>query len=398
LGLLIAAEAGGQDAPWARVGGQAVAAFTAADPVPGARGLEELRVVQPLVTLEAGAARRFRLQVSLNLEGATIPSGELTPGAWGEGFVDRRHPHTYVHELLFTAGDLLGRHDGEGDLSLTAGKGFAPFGTDDPMMRPSLRYPVNHHLSQILERAIFVAAFRRGRVAAEAGVFNGDEPERPGQWPRVGGRFGDSWAARLTLAAADGAELQGSYAGVHSPEHRPGAGPGQAKWSVSAGWRAPAGGVPLSGLAEWARTSEAGGFFVFHSLLVEGAWSPGRHRLHYRLERTERPEEERISTFRSRRPHLENSILGTTRWTVHTAGYDVGVLADGMFLLRPLLEMSLGSIAKVGGGLFDVRELYGRTTFWSMTLGLRVALGAPMPRMGRYGAARGSESHGSRLH
>jgi hypothetical protein len=138
-----------------------VAAFTSADPVPGARSLEELRVVQPIVTLEAGGVRRLQVRATLNLEGATIPSGELTPGAWGEGFIDRRHPHTYVHELLLSAGDLLGRHDGEGALSLTAGKGFAPFGTDDPMMRPALRYPVNHHLSQILERAILVAAFAR---------------------------------------------------------------------------------------------------------------------------------------------------------------------------------------------------------------------------------------------
>ena len=33
--------------------------------------------------------------------------------------------------------------------SLSAGKGFAPFGTDDPMSRPIFRYPVNHHLAQI---------------------------------------------------------------------------------------------------------------------------------------------------------------------------------------------------------------------------------------------------------
>jgi hypothetical protein len=399
LGLVAAGSAAAQEsAPWVRTGAQGVVAFTAADPLPGARRLDELRVVQPVVTLEAGAARRLRLQTTLNLEGVTIPSGELTPGAWGEGFVDRRHPHTYVHELLLAAEDLLGRHDGDGALSLTAGKGFAPFGTDDPMMRPSLRYPVNHHLSQILERAVLIAAFTRGRVTAEAGLFNGDEPERPGQWPRIGGRFGDSWSARLTLTPVTGAELQGSYAEVHSPEHRPGAGTDQTKWSLAVGWRAPAGGPPVSGLAEWARTSEAGGFFVFHSLLVEGAWSPGRHRLHYRLERTERPEEERISDFRSRRPHLENSILGTSRWTVHTAGYDVAVLAGSAFAIRPLVEVSMGSIARVGGGLFEVRELYGGSTFWSATLGLRVALGAPMPRMGRYGSARGTAPHGGLHH
>ncbi len=376
-----------QDRPWVRVGGHAVAAWTAADPVPGRRELQEVRLVHPVATLEAGALRRLGLLVTLNLEGATIPEGELVPGAWGEGFVDRRHPHTYLHELLITAGEVLGRRDGETAVSLTAGKGFAPFGTDDPMTRPTLRYPVNHHLAQILERAVVIAAVRRGPVALEAGLFNGDEPERPGQWPRVG-RFGDSWSARVTAVPLAGMELQGSHARVHSPEHRAGAGTDQAKWSLSAAWARPEAGPPVGALLEWARTSEAGGFFVFHSLLLEGAWSPGAHRLHYRFERTERPEEERLSFFRSRRPHLENSILGTTRWTIHTVGWEMAIPAPSGLALRPLVELSGGTIAKVGGGLFEVDELYGRADFWSLTLGLRVSAGAPMHRMGRYGEAR----------
>ena len=392
------APAPAQTPAWVRVGGQAAAAFTAADPVPGRRQLAELRVVQPVIALEAGAGGRFRLLATLNLEGATIPQGELTPGAWGEGFVDRRHPHTYLHELLLTADDLLGRRDGATALSLTAGKGFAPFGTDDPMMRPALRYPVNHHLAQILERAVLIAAVRRGRVSAEAGLFNGDEPERPGQAPRIGGRFGDSWSARLTLSPLAGAELQGSFARVHSPEHRGGAGPDQSKWSLSARWEALPGRTPITGLLEWARTSEADGFFVFHSLLAEGAWSPGRHRLHYRFERTERPEEERLSDFRSRRPHLENAILGTTRWTVHTLGYDVGLPVPRGLAVRPLVEASAGAIAKVGGGLFEIDQLYGRRGFWSLTLGVRVYGGASMPRMGRYGSARGEGATGHSAH
>ena len=36
----------------------------------------------------------------LNLEGLTLSRGELDLGEWGEGFVDRRHPHTYLHELM----------------------------------------------------------------------------------------------------------------------------------------------------------------------------------------------------------------------------------------------------------------------------------------------------------
>jgi hypothetical protein len=376
-----------QERPWARVGAQAIAAYEHADPVPGGSALGEIRVVQPVVMLQAGVLDRLRLAGVLNLEGQTIPQGELAPGNWGEGFVDRRHPHTYLHELVLTADDLLGARDGGARLSLSAGKGFAPFGTDDPMVRPFVRYPVNHHLAQILERAVAIAALRAGRVTIEAGIFNGDEPERPGQWPRIGGRFGDSWSARVTAAPLAGATAEVSHAHVHSPEHRPGAGPDQDKWSVAGRWDRSVGGHPVYGLVEWARTSEAEGFFVFHSLLAEGAWGLGPHRLQYRFERTERPEEERIGRFRSLRPHLENSILGITRWTTHTLGYQVRVVSAGPLAVDPLLELGYASIAKVGGGLIDVEQLYGRDHIWSVTLGVRIAVGMTMHRMGRYGAA-----------
>jgi hypothetical protein len=382
-----------QERPWARVGVQAIAAYERADPVPGGSALGELRVVQPVVMLHAGALGRLRLAGVLNLEGQTIPEGELAPGNWGEGFVDRRHPHTYLHELVLTADDLLGPRDGSARLSLSAGKSFAPFGTDDPMARPFVRYPVNHHLAQILERVVAIAALRTGALTVEAGLFNGDEPERPGQWPRLTGRFGDSWSGRVTAAPLPGATAEVSYAHVHSPEHRPGAGTDQGKWSVAGRWERAVGGHPVYGLLEWARTAEAQGFFVFHSLLAEGAWGSGPHRLQYRFERTERPEEERIASFRSLRPHFENSILGVTRWTTHTLGYQVRALSIGSLAVEPLAEIGYAGVTKVGRGIVDVTELYGRTHIWSVTLGLRVVAGMAMHRMGRYGAAEdGDES------
>jgi hypothetical protein len=377
----------GQQQPWVRVGTQAIAAYEYADPVPGGSSLGEVRVVQPLVMVHAGALRRLRVAGVLNLEGQTIPDGELAPGNWGEGFVDRRHPHTYLHELVLTADDLLGARGGRVRLSLSAGKGFAPFGTDDPMVRPFVRYPVNHHLAQILERAVAIAALRTGPLTVEAGLFNGDEPERPGQWPRVSGRFGDSWSGRITAAPLPGATAEISYAHLHSPEHRPGSGTDQAKWSVAGRWERTVDGHPLYGLLEWARTSEARGFFVFHSLLAEGAWGTGPHRLQYRFERTERPEEERIARFRSLLPHLENSLLGTTRWTTHTLGYQVRALTSGPLAVAPVVEIAYAGVTKVGGGLLDVKQLYGRTSILSLTLALRVSAGMTMPRMGRYGAA-----------
>ena len=362
-------------------------AYERADPVPGGGPLGEVRLLQPAIHLHAGALGRLRLTGMLNLEGLTIPRGELAVGNWGEGFVDRRHPHTYLHELIVSADDLLGTRDGSARLSLAAGKGFAPFGSDDPMVRPFLQYPVNHHLAQILERAVAIAAARLGPVTAEAGLFNGDEPERPEQWPRIGGRFGDSWSARLTGAAAPGLSFQASHAQVRSPEQRSGAGTDQSKWSLAGRWAGPIRRHAAYALLEWARTSEAEGFFVFHSFLAEGAWTTGRHRLRYRFERTERPEEERLSRFRTLRPHLENSILGTTRWTIHTAGYELAAMRRHGLAVSPLAEVALARIARVGGGLFDVAGVYGRRHVWSLALGVRVTAGVPMHRMGRYGAA-----------
>ncbi len=356
------------------------------DPVPGGSALTELRIVQPAIMLQVSGPARLSLIGTLDLEGATMGEGELTPGAWGEGFIDRRHPHTYVHELMLTADDLLGRADGSTRISLSAGKGFAPFGTDDPMSRPVLRYPVNHHLAQVLERAQVLGAIARGPLTVEFGLFNGDEPERPGQWPRLE-RLGDSWSARLTARPAAGLEVQASRAHVHSPDSRVGAGLDHAKWSLSARWSGAVRRQPVYGLVEWARSSEADGFFVFSSLLAEGAWSPRHHRLHYRFERTTRPEEERVSRFRTRRPHLDSSILGITRWTIHTAGWSPVVLSRGGATIAPLIEMSYGRVAEVGGGLFDVRQAYGKESFWSWTLGVRLAYGGGPHRMGRYGAA-----------
>lgn len=404
LVLLLPSLSRAQSSSWIRLGAGAAPVYTRVDPAPGGASLDEVRLVQPVFMAHAGTlSNRIRLMTTLNLEGLTMAGGELTPGAWGEGFMDRRHPHTYVHELMAALDDPIGKLDGRVRLSLAAGKGFAPFGTDDPMVRPLLRYPVNHHLAQILERIVVILGMRAGPLLLEGGLFNGDEPERPGQWPRIS-RLGDSWSARATLSPIAGLEVQASHGRVHSPEHRPGAGTDQSKWSLSSRWDRALNGSRLYGLAEWARTSEAGGFFVFDSFLAEGAWMVRRHRLFYRFERTERPEEERsVSPFRSVRPHLENTIHGTTRWTIHSAGYGYRMTGPPTVLL-PFIELSWGRVADVGDGLFDARSFYGRSSFWSLSAGLRLSLGMPMLRMGRYGVAQDTaarlpgEQHGNHEH
>ncbi|MGE0353072.1 MAG: hypothetical protein AB7I33_07475 [Gemmatimonadales bacterium] len=386
-------------APTLRVSGLAVPAWYRADRVPGGGSLDEVKLVQPILMSTLGLWRgRVSLKTTLDFEGLTMEDGELSPGAWGEGFIDRRHPHTYVHELMLTGTDLLGSLDGPAVFSISLGKGFVPFGTDDPMSRPAIRYPVNHHLSQILERAVVMGAVRAGPVGVEGSLFNGDEPERPGQWPRIGGRFGDSWSLRLTLYPLSGLELQGSRALVHSPEHRPGAGLDVTKWSTAARWQRDVRGVPLYAMVEWAESSEADRFFVFESWLGELQVTPARHRGYYRYERTDRPEESRTTNpFRSVRPHLENSILGVTRWTVHTLGYGYALgPVYGRLRLEPFGEVSRARVEKVGGGLFDPASFYGDTTIWSVTVGLRLDWGMRGHRMGRYGAAQAmaTERHG----
>jgi hypothetical protein len=377
--------------PWAVLMGQAIVAVERVDPIPGGGTLTEARVVQPVAMLLAGAlGGHLAFTGTLNFEGETVPAGELLPGGWGEGFDDRRHPHTYAHELMLSGNELLAPLGAPIRLSISAGKGFAPFGSDDPMSRPVFRYPVNHHLSQILERAVIQAGVRAGPVLFEGGLFNGDEPERPGQWPLLQ-RFGDSWSARLTLLPVAGIELSASRAKVHSPEHRPGAGTDAWKWHVGARLdRALAGGRAYA-LAEWARTEEAYGFFVFTSLLFEGSLERGKHQPYYRFERTDRPEDIRTTDpFRSLRPHLENSIAGITRFTLHTLGYSYRLRAvSGRLAVRPFVEGTLGRMDAIGGGLFDPVAFYGKDHFSSLSIGVRVEWRMAGHRMGRYGELLG---------
>src|SRR5215208_5307673 len=137
--------------PVASAGASGILLGTIASPGINNRTLAEGYLTQPMViAMLASHGGHFVADVTLNFEGATLERGELNAGVHGEGYIDRRHPHTLLHELvgtgLFSAGPAK--------LSVTAGEGFAPFGTDDPMTRPFVKYPVNHHLAQLLERAL----------------------------------------------------------------------------------------------------------------------------------------------------------------------------------------------------------------------------------------------------
>lgn len=375
--------ADGFDLQW---GAQAIGLLTHATPAMLGRDLTEGYITQPAIMTHASVGKRLSFRGMLDLEGLSLLRGELNHGVWGEGYIDRRHPHTYLHEAVLTAEHSLAGVD----LSVSAGKGFAPFGTDDPMVRPFVKYPANHHLSQILERLIVVGAVRKGPLMLEYGIFNGDEPAGPRSLGTID-RIGDSWSGRLTVSPLRGVEIQGSAAYLESPERPGGGGLNQRKRSLSARADVPLGKARVYGLVEAARTMDLHGLdevFRFESLLAEASASLGANTLSLRYENTVRPEEDRqIDLFRSVRPASDNSILGRTRFRTVSASMRRDVSVAGL-RTAPFLEVSRSAARSVESfPVFPPDELFGNENIWLFSAGIRFGAGMKHSRMGRYGVA-----------
>ncbi|HEX7239227.1 MAG TPA: hypothetical protein VF263_03095, partial [Longimicrobiaceae bacterium] len=351
----------------------------------------EAYLTQPAAMIDlAGPGRRLVLRATLNLEAETQREGEYTFGGWGEGYLDKRHPHTFLHEAMLSLNvwDAPG-----GAFSLSAGKGFAPYGTDDPMSRPGVKYPTNHHLSQVLERWTLNGVYlHRSGFSVEAGLFGGAEPAGPSDF-RNARSFGDSWSARLTQRFGGGTgpgapwEVSASYARVEEAHHGSRAVTHLANAAVrhERGY----GFGTLYALAEASRSEPGGAAEGYHSLLGEtqlGLGRSGRHRPYYRVEYATRPEYERDGSPGSdgfyRYDHGGHAV-GSTRWLVNTAGYGYD-LTGSPLSLRPFVEIQHN---RVWGGRGDVdpEALFGRDAFWSLSAGFRVFLGGGPMRMGGYG-------------
>jgi hypothetical protein len=388
--LLIPLDASAQSAQYGpahvEVGVQAIGVVTRESPAIHGRDLTEGYLTQPIVMAMASLwSDALEIKGTLDLEGVTIERGELNAGILGEGYIDRRHPHTYLHELVITAQRRFG-HNG---VSMTLGKGFAPFGTDDPMARPFEKYPINHHLAQILERAVAIGAFRTRRVMLEAGLFNGDEPESPGDVPNRD-RYWDSWSGRVTLMPFPQGEFQGSYARVRSPENARGGGADQHKQSMS---------IRLEdaqhsgyGLVEWARTTDYVGStrtFAFTSLLAETSARYSFVSGALRFERTERPDESRLTNeFKTPLPATDLSIAGRSRWTIITARVGAVLPLARVLTFEPFAEVAhIGFTPTLRPSGFDPAQFYGSNRIWSVSLGAALRLGMSHMRMGRYGVA-----------
>lgn len=362
----------------------AIALGTSTNISPGGRWLSEGYLTQPwAMAMYRAPGNVFTFSGMLNLEGLTIERGELSPGIWGEGYIDRRHPHTYLHEAVVTMQTPRAFYGTAA--SLTFGKGFASFGTDDPMVRPFLKYPANHHLAQMLERVVLIGAVRRGPVTAEFSRFNGDEPQSPGDMPNLD-RFGDSWAARATLRITTATELQSSFAKVASPENARGGGQDQRKISLSARYERDG----KYALAEFARTNEESNgveSFRFRTYLAEGSLTARAFTLAARIELTERPEEERLENlFRTPVPPTDFHLNGITRWPVVTVGIAIPRTKLGTVSISPFAELSgARPVATIANSVFDPRTFYGPSTRWTLSAGVRLAAGLGHQRMGRYG-------------
>jgi hypothetical protein len=366
---------------------QAFAMRTAVAPLDDANPLHDAEsyLTQPtaMVNLE-GPGSRLVFRATLNLEGATQPGGEYVFGGWGEGFLDRRHPHTLAHEAVLSLNAWRGSRGG---VSLSAGKGFAPYGSDDPMSRPVAKYPTNHHLAQILERWMVTAAWLDGPWSAEAGIFAGDEPEGPWDQGNVGG-FGESFSARVIRRFGGTGttapwELGVSYGSVQ--EHTAAGSERTALYHLLARHSGSHsfGGIYALAEAAWSDPEEGGGFA---SLLGETQVRIGRHRPYARLEVAERPEYTRLGPRGSddffRYAH-DQAPIGSTRWRIASLGYEYHLGRAGV-AARPFVEVQHHRVTAGRGGI-DPAALFGSSRFWTASAGMRLFFGGGPMRMGSYG-------------
>jgi hypothetical protein len=347
-----------------------------------------LYVTQPaLMTNLESPGSGISLRTTLNFEAITQPEGELTFGGWGEGFIDKRHPHTFLHEAMLSAN--IWASDG-GGFSLSVGKGFAPYGTDDPMSRPVIKYPTNHHLSQILERWTLNGVYSSPLWAAEFGVFGGNEPNGPWDFSNIES-FANSWSARVSRHFGTGDmhvwtwEVTASFADVR--EHHGNGLPDRKTRLFNAMLRHEKD-YQLGHLytlieGSWSDPKDADGYF---SLLGEASVQRGIHKPYARVEYASRPEYPRDGSPDTRgffRYDHDAEPFGSTRWLTIIAGY--GFTATRLpYSARPYFEAQWSHIGEDKGGVTP-QALYGRSSFLSLSAGLRLFLGGEPMRMGAYG-------------
>ena len=346
---------------------------------------QEAYLTQPAAMVNvAGPGSRIVLRSTLNLEALTQPDGEYTFGGWGEGYIDRRHPHTVLHEAMVS---LNLWNAAGGNLSLSAGKGFAAYGTDDPMSRPVAKYPTNHHLSQILERWNVTGAYLRGPWSAEASVFAGAEPDGPWDLGNFGG-FGESFSARLTRRFGGTGttapwEVSGSFGSVAESHAGTTGRTSLYNATVRHSGAHSFGGIYALAEASLSDPAHADGFW---SVLAETQVRIARHRPYARVELATRPEYARegaVGTDGFFRYDHDADPIGATRWAIGSLGYEFD-LSGGGVATRPFVEVQYNRVSPERGGI-DPAALFGSRSFWTVSAGFRLFFGGGPMRMGTYG-------------
>jgi hypothetical protein len=109
-----------------------------------------------------------------------------------------------------------------------------------------------------------------------------------------------------------------------------------------------------------------------------------------RLERTERPDEERLqNAFRAPVPGTDLSILGRSRWTTLTGRVSLPISMKQATSLEPFIEVARARVSPTfQPSAFDPRVFYGSSRIWSLSAGAKLLIGMHHMRMGRYGVAR----------
>jgi len=153
---------------------------------------------------------------------------------------------------------------------------------------------------------------------------------------------------------------------------------------------------------EWARTEERyrkreiiGYGTVLAELLARHRWLTFAGR----LERTSRPEEERLlDPFRTSRPPTDLTIKGVTRWRIATLHAGVQLPQKGRVHGTLFAEVAHAhSTPLLRPILLDPKDIIGASAAWQASVGLRLGVGAMSARVGRYGAAASGVMTDARL-
>jgi hypothetical protein len=134
----------------------------------------------------------------------------------------------------------------------------------------------------------------------------------------------------------------------------------------------------------WPRDEEG-----FYSILGEtsiGVGKGARHQPYYRVELATRPEYAREGlpgTDAFFRYHHDAPPIGATRWLVNTVGYSYRA-SDLPVSVQPYVELQHNDVQRERGPV-GPHALYGASSFWNISFGMRLFLGGGAMRMGSYG-------------